>query len=95
MAERIPFLSSHGFPQALAQSLSPQTCSPLLARQPSRPLLPDRTPHRVTKSSEPDLHSVPQPFVSLTASASTWPLPRAEPQAASLWAPGPQHRPKP
>ena len=36
MAERIPFLSSHGFPQALAQSLSPQTCSPLLTRQPSR-----------------------------------------------------------
>ena len=86
MAERIPFLSSHGFPQALTQSLSPQTCSPLLL---------DRTPHHVTKSSEPDLHSVPQPFVSLTASASTWPLPRAEPQAASLWAPGPQHRPKP
>ena len=55
----------------------------------------DGIPVELLKILKDDAVKVPQPFVSLTASASTWPLPRAEPQAASLWAPGPQHRPKP
>lgn len=54
MAERVPFLSSHGFPQALAQSVPTDMLPPpYKAAFPASP--PGAYPTVSPKTSEPDL----------------------------------------